>query len=244
MMSTYTGDTYPVSQADKAPLVTPIGDLRRLDAPQRIATPPAFELEPLASLGVPTWAETPTRPLAATREQARPPRPTPDHVQPIGSVVRQRPVAATVAGVQGSRRTVAAPNGVLADEGAGGRGGRRAARREARRNAVRVSVPSMLWVLLVVAALGPFVSVPLAVHLIEARGSATVGSSASADGAVAATPDEAVAEYPVTPTAVSKPRAPAASEVATTSPRPVQSAVSTDTSDVVGDEARAGGWQR
>ena len=102
----------------------------------------------------------------------------------------------------------------------------------------------MLWVLLVVAALGPFVSVPLAVHLIEARGPATVGSSASADGAVVTTPDEAVAEHPVMPTAVSKPRAPAASEVATTSPHPTQSAVSTDTSDVVGDEARAGGWQR
>ena len=109
---------------------------------------------------------------------------------------------------------------------------------------MRVTVPSMLWVLLVVAALGPFVSVPLAVHLIEARGPATVGSSASADGAVVTTPDEAVADHPVMPTAVSKPRAPAASEVATTSPRPAQSAVSTDTSDVVGDEARPGGWQR
>ena len=88
MMNTYTGDTHPVSQAGEAPLVTPIGDLRRLDAPQRIATPPAFELEPLASLGVPTWTETPIRPLAATREQARPTRPTPDYVQPIGPVVR------------------------------------------------------------------------------------------------------------------------------------------------------------
>lgn len=243
-MSTYTGDAYPVSQAGEAPLVTPIGDLRRLDAPQRIATPPAFELEPLASLGVPTWAETPARPLAAAREQARPTRPTPDRVQPIGPVVRQRPVVAPVSNGGGTRPTVAAPTGVVDGARVRVRDARRTVRRETRRNAVRVSVPAMLWVLLAVAALGPFAAVPLTVQLIEVRGSATGGSSAAADRAVVTTPDEAVGEHPVMPAVVSSSRSPAASEVATTSPRPAPSAVSTATSDVSNNEAREGGRQR
>ncbi len=242
-MNTYTGDTGPVLPVGEAPLVTPIGDLRRLDAPQRIAAPSASELEPLASLGMPTWTEMPARPQATTHEQARPARPAPDHVQPIGPVVRQRPAAAPVSSVEGARPTVAAPIGVVAGERVRVRGARHAARREARRSVVRVSVPPMLWVLLVVAAVGPFVAVPFTVQLIEAGGFAAVGSSASAEGAVLTTPDEKVAEDPVTPATATRSKAPAASEVATTSPRPASSAVTTDTSDVVGDAARVGGRQ-
>ncbi|MDO8847277.1 MAG: hypothetical protein Q7W51_02665 [Coriobacteriia bacterium] len=242
-MNTYTGDTDRVPPVGGAPLVTPIGDLRRLDAPQRIATPPTFELVPLASLGMPTWTETPTRPLAATHEQARPSRPAPDYVQPIGPAVRQRPAAAPVANVEGARATVAAPIGVIAGERVRVRGARRVARREARRNAVRVSVPAMLWVLLVAAALGPFVSVPLAVQLIEARGFATVGSNAAADGAVVTTLDEEVTEDPVMPAAVTRSTAPAASMVTTPSPYAAPSAATTETSGELDDTARPRGWQ-